>query len=125
MVSQDGGVPLLSKSWDGNTSDIEVFQERAQALIETLQNSRARAICADCKLYHETMLQTCNRWVITRIPQTLKLVSQVIRQALAMDTWHRLDEQTSYQRLDYATLAWSSAGWWSSRRRLPGAPRAR
>jgi hypothetical protein len=25
MVSQDGGVPLLSKSWDGNTSDIEVF----------------------------------------------------------------------------------------------------
>ena len=22
MVSQDGGVPLLSKSWDGNTSDI-------------------------------------------------------------------------------------------------------
>ena len=28
MVSQDGGVPLLSKSWDGNTSDIEVFQEQ-------------------------------------------------------------------------------------------------
>jgi len=27
MVSQDGGVPLLSKSWDGNTSDIEVFQK--------------------------------------------------------------------------------------------------
>src|SRR3989440_3081348 len=33
MVSQDGGVPLVSKSWDGNTSDIAVFQERAQALL--------------------------------------------------------------------------------------------
>jgi transposase len=32
MVSQDGGVPFGSKSWDGNTSDIKVFQERAQAL---------------------------------------------------------------------------------------------
>jgi hypothetical protein len=37
---------------------------------------------------------------ITRIPQTLQVVSQVIRQALAMDTWHRLDEPTSYQRLE-------------------------
>ena len=36
MVSQDGGVPLLCKSWDGNTSDIEVFQERAQALMRDL-----------------------------------------------------------------------------------------
>jgi transposase len=22
MVSQDGGVPFVSKSWDGNTSDV-------------------------------------------------------------------------------------------------------
>src|SRR4029450_10856332 len=33
MVSQDGGVPLVSKSWDGNTSDTQIFQERAAALI--------------------------------------------------------------------------------------------
>lgn len=101
MVSQDGGVPLVSKSWDGNTSDIEVFQERAQALIETLKNSPSpRYLVADCKLYHEDNaphLQALG--FITRIPQTLKLVSQVIRQALATDTWHHLDEQTSYQRL--------------------------
>jgi len=102
MVSQDGGVPLLSKSWDGNTSDIEVFQERAQALIETLQNSPSpRYLVADCKLYHEDNapnLQSLG--FITRIPQTLKVVSQVIRQALEMDTWQRLDEQTGYQRLE-------------------------
>jgi transposase len=101
MVSQDGGVPLLSKSWDGNTSDIEVFQERAQALIETLKNSPSpRYLVADCKLYHEDNAPHLKSLgFITRIPQTLKIVSRVIHQALAMDTWHRLDEQTSYQCL--------------------------
>src|SRR6266446_4646162 len=28
MVSQDGGVPFVSKSWDGNASDTQIFQER-------------------------------------------------------------------------------------------------
>ncbi len=102
MVSQDGGVPLLSKSWDGNTSDIEVFQERAQALMETLKNSPSpRYLVADCKLYHEDNAANLKSLgFITRIPQTLKIVSQVIRQALKMDTWQRLDEQTGYQRLE-------------------------
>src|SRR5712691_8813264 len=33
LVSQDGGVPLVSKSWDGNTSDTPIFKERAEALM--------------------------------------------------------------------------------------------
>src|SRR5215510_659809 len=33
MVSQDGGVPMVSKSWDGNASDTQIFQERAEALM--------------------------------------------------------------------------------------------
>ena len=37
---------------------------------------------------------------ITRIPDTLKLVSQVITQALRWDTWQRLDDTTRYQRLE-------------------------
>src|SRR6266550_2742679 len=54
MVSQDGGVPLMSKSWDGNTSDIEVFQERAQALMTTFARSPTpRYLVADAKLYTE------------------------------------------------------------------------
>lgn len=28
MVSQDGGVPFVSKSWDGNASDNAIFKER-------------------------------------------------------------------------------------------------
>ena len=39
MVSQDGGVPLVSKTWDGNASDSQVFQDRAQALLSTFEHS--------------------------------------------------------------------------------------
>src|SRR3989441_2444251 len=54
MVSQDGGVPLLSKSWDGNVSDSQIFQERAAALMATFQRSPTpRYVVADAKLYNE------------------------------------------------------------------------
>jgi hypothetical protein len=38
--------------------------------------------------------------LITRIPDTLKLVSQVIRQALRADTWQRVDDTTRYHCLE-------------------------
>ena len=99
MVSQDGGVPLLSKSWDGNASDTQIFQERAQALIATLQASPSpRSFVADAKLYTEEHAANLKKLgLITRIPGTLKLVTQVITQALRWDTWHSLDETTRYQ----------------------------
>jgi transposase len=54
MVSQDGGVPFVSQSWDGNTSDIAVFQERAQALMAAFQNAPSpRYLIADSQLSHE------------------------------------------------------------------------
>jgi len=102
MVSQDGGVPLLSKSWDGNTSDTQVFQERAQALLKTLKDSPSpRYLVADSKLYHEDNAEHLKELgFITRIPNTLKLTGQVIRQALEMGTWQPCDEQTRYQCLE-------------------------
>ncbi len=103
MVSQDGGVPLLSKSWDGNASDTKVFQERAQTLMTTLKNSPSpRYVVADCKLYHKENAANLKALpFITRIPNTLKVVSQVITQALAIDTWHDVDEQMRYQCLEF------------------------
>jgi transposase len=102
MVSQDGGVPFVSKSWDGNTSDTQIFQERAAALVATFQRSPTpRYLVADSKLYTEdnaTNLQSLG--FITRIPQTIKLVSQVITQALREDMWQRLDDTTRYQRVE-------------------------
>ncbi len=101
MVSQDGGIPLLSKSWDGNTSDTEVFEARARALMTTLKHSPVpRYLVADSKLYHEDNAANLKALqFITRIPNTLKLIGQVIRQALEMNLWQRLDEQTCYQSL--------------------------
>jgi len=39
IVSQDGGVPFLSQSWDGNASDNAVFKERSKALIKEFKAS--------------------------------------------------------------------------------------
>jgi transposase len=102
MVSQDGGVPFGSKSWDGHTSDMKVFQARAQALLAAFQHAPSpRYLSAASKLDHEANapnLQLLD--VITRIPHPLRSVSQVITQALAWDTWHRLDDETRDQCLE-------------------------
>ena len=102
MVSQDGGVPLLSKSWDGNASDTHIFQERAQALMASFRESPSpRYLVADAKLYtEENAPNLAKLGFITRIPGTLKLVTQVITQALRWNTWQSLDAMTRYQRLE-------------------------
>ena len=102
LVSQDGGVPLVSKSWDGNTSDTQIFKERAEALRAALARSPTpRYLVADAKLYtEETAATLAKLGFITRIPGPLKLVSQGITQALQWDRWHRLDETTRYDGLE-------------------------
>jgi transposase len=102
MVSEDGGIPFVSKSWDGHTSDLEMFQARAQALLAALQHApHPRSLLADAKLYHEdhaTHLRHLG--CITRIPNTIGSVAEVITQALALDGWPRLDDHTRDQRLE-------------------------
>lgn len=102
MVSQDGGVPLMSKSWDGNASDTKIFQERAQALITTFRASPSpRYVVADAKLYSEANTANLKKLgFLTRVPGTLKLVTHVIAQALGGDTWQSLDETTRYQAIE-------------------------
>jgi transposase len=102
LVSQDGGVPLLSKSWDGNASDTQIFQERAHALMATFRESPSpRYLVADAKLYHaDNAPNLAQLGFITRIPGTLKLVTQVITQALQWDTWQALDAMMRYQRIE-------------------------
>jgi transposase len=102
MVSQDGGVPFVSQSWDGNTSDTKIFQERAQALMATFKTAPSpRYLVADSKLYNEDNAANLHSLgFITRIPNTLKVVSQVITDALRGDTWHRVNDTTRYQRVE-------------------------
>ena len=101
MVSQDGGVPFVSKSWDGNTADTQVFQQRAEALMRAFKDTPSpRYLVADAKLYCEdNAAHLAQLGFITRIPATLKVVSQVIAQALQSDTWQLCDDHTRYQAL--------------------------
>ena len=102
MVSHDGGIPFVSKSWDGNTSDSEMFQARTQALMTAFKNVPSpRYLIADAKLSPADNAPNLHALgFITRIPNTIGPVSQVITQALTGDTWHPLDETTRYQRLE-------------------------
>jgi transposase len=87
MVSEDGGIPLVSQRGDGKTSDIAMFQARAQALLAAFQHApHPRSLIADSKLYHEdkaTHLRPLG--LITRLPTTIGAVAEVITQALALD----------------------------------------
>jgi len=102
LVSQDGGVPLMSKTWDGNAADSQIFQDRTKALLSTFaQSPTPRYLIADSKLYSkDNAVQLKSLGFITRLPDTLTLVSQVIRQALREDTWQALDDTTRYHRLE-------------------------
>jgi len=102
MVSQDGGVPFMSKSHDGNASDSNIFRERSAAILKELAASEGpRYLIADSKLYtSENAANLCHLPFITRIPGNLKAVGEVIEQSLTMDTWQTIDEQTRYQRVD-------------------------
>lgn len=102
MVSQDGGIPFVSKSWDGNTSDTQIFQQRAEALMGAFKDMPTpRYLVADSKLYFEdNAAHLAKLGFITRIPATLKRVSQVIGQALQSNTWQPFDDNVRYQTLE-------------------------
>jgi len=103
MVSQDGGVPFVSQSWDGNGSDNVIFEKRAAALIDEFKASDApRYLIADSKLYHENAKETLSQIpFITRIPGCLKLERNVIDQALsAPEQWAEWGNGYRYQRVD-------------------------
>ena len=101
LVSQDGGIPFVSESWDGNTSDARIFQERTAALLSAFKTTPSpRYLIADAKLYCEDNAASLAKLgFITRIPATLKVVAQVINQALQWNTWQPGDPHTRYQPL--------------------------
>ena len=79
-VSQAGGGPLVRKRWDGNASETQRFQERAEALLATLQASPVpRELGADATRSTEDQAATLAQLgLLTRIPGPLTLVTQVI-----------------------------------------------
>lgn len=102
IVSQDGGVPLMCKCFDGNASDNKVFQARAAELIQQFQAAdEPQYLVADSKLYTEENASNLSRLTfITRIPETLNTVKEVIEQAWEFAAWKELNPLLAYQRLD-------------------------
>ncbi|WAJ69367.1 IS1634 family transposase [Catenovulum adriaticum] len=101
IVTQDGGVPMLSKNWDGNASDSTIFRERASALVDTFKASDAPKFCiADSKFYHKENAEFLQQIrFITLIPSTIKLENQSISEALTANDWTRINDNYQYRPL--------------------------
>jgi hypothetical protein len=95
-VSPDGGVPVVRKRGDGHTSAPQVFQARAEAWMSAFQDTPSpRYLVAEAKGYGEDKAaHLAQLGVITRLPATRTVVSQVRRQALPQDTWEPCDDAT-------------------------------
>jgi len=102
MTAQDGGVPLVSQSWDGNASDNAIFQERAKALIDEFKASPTPAfMVADSKLYTEKNAPFLAQLpFLTRIPESLQVAQQAIQQSWDWNHWEELDDNYRFQRID-------------------------
>ena len=102
MCSHDGGVPLISKSCNGNASDTKIFCERAKALRDSFKASEApRYLIADSKLYDAKTIEE-GLGFIPRIPSTIQLENTTLELALqkAQKEWTLLDEKHRFQRFN-------------------------
>jgi len=98
MVTQDGGIPIISKSWSGNASDSKIFRERSMALLEAFKKSDSpRFLIADSKLYAQETIQGPLKDIpfITRVPSVVKQEQLRIAEALKTpsDQWTQLDDR--------------------------------
>jgi len=102
MTAQDGGIPLVSQSWDGNASDNSIFQARAAALIDEFKATPTPSfMVADSKLYTEKNAPFLAQLpFLTRIPESLQVAKQVIQQAWAWNHWQPLDKNYRFQRIE-------------------------
>ncbi len=99
IVSQDGGIPMACKNWDGNSADTKVFKERAKALVKMVKTApKPHYLVADCKLYHKDNAEFLSQLtLITPIPSTIKLEKTLISEALAAQQWTNIDDNYQYR----------------------------
>ena len=105
MCSHDGGVPVISKSWNGNASDTKIFRARAKALKDNFKAAEGpHYLIADSKLYDAQTIEGGLGAIpfITRIPSSIKLENSTIDLALQkpIEEWILLDEKHWFQRFD-------------------------
>lgn len=98
LVSQDGGVPLMMKTWSGNSSDSTIFRERASKLINDFKDyTLPKYLIADSKLYSSKNSENLKVLkYITRIPSSIKEINQLIDNGFANNTWSTLSSSEEY-----------------------------
>ena len=98
LVSQDGGIPLMSKSWSGNASDSKIFQERVKDIVNQFdKDAFSKVLVADSKLYNaNNAVNLSGLSFITRIPSSIKKTIDSIDDALSKDKWIKIDEENKY-----------------------------
>ncbi len=102
ISTQDGGVPLMMKTFDGNASDTAIFKERSRQLIEEFKESKeVRYLIADSKLYCEGNKENLKEiGFITRIAANIKEEKEVIEKAWQRNEWQELDEENRFQTFE-------------------------
>ena len=74
---------MISKSWNGNTSDTKIFRERAKALVDSFREAEGpRYLIAASKLYDAKTIEEGLGLIpfITRISGSIKLEYTTINQ---------------------------------------------
>ena len=126
MVSPDGGVPLVRKSGEGNAADTQMFRERAETLLATLKIAHTSLLGGRHQAYYEDDAANLSQFgLITRIPNTLKLVAPVIQHALQGTRGSVSMRPQAITASSCVMTGWPSAGWWCRRRPRWSAPRPR
>ena len=98
IVSQDGGIPLACKNWDGNSADTAIFKARSKALVDEFKKSQApKYLVADCKLYHKSNAEFLTKiQFLTLVPSTISLEKSSISTAIAANQWVNIDDNYQY-----------------------------
>jgi len=98
IVSQDGGVPLACKNWDGNSADTAIFKARSKALVDVFKKSASpKYLVADCKLYHQKNAEFLAKiGFLTLIPSTISLEKSSINDAIKAAQWLKIDDNYQY-----------------------------
>jgi transposase len=109
LVSQDGGVPMWTQTWSGNSNDSEIFRKRAEALSQAFAVGKGpKCLVADAKLYSEMTLEQLSLMpYVTRVPGTLKRAGEAIYTAQCeTDNWHTFDAENYYKEIQEGDERW-------------------
>jgi len=103
VVSQDGGVPLMMKTLNGNENDNKIFKERTKELLNNLTKLEQKNdfLIGDSKLYCLGNIENLSAInFISRIPNSISLVKDKVKEAHKIgNEWVKYDDDLSYQCL--------------------------